>query len=1278
MKKQLKQARLISLAVAAVLALIAGVGAAALLDDTFADSNSQNQDLANNSLRLFNGRANTVRTDAIGSATFDITNAGGSEAFWAFFTNAGQPVTLGVGDKLTVALTFSLTGFQANGADIRFGVLDSMGTRNANNLTGGMNDATFVNDTGYGVQFYASGQGAPFVIGRRAVLSGGNPFNNFGDFPAITTGASGATERQALANDVAYTLSYTIERSGETETRIAAAVTGSGLNNLNYAVIERGAAPETKFDYFGFRVAGPTFATRFKFTRLLVDYTPAAPVITAQPQPANLTVQVGSNVTLAVGASGRALTYQWQKDGQALTGNASALTPVLNLSNVQTGDAGRYVCVVSNAGGSVSSNAAVLQVSSTPVPPAPRITAQPANTTATLGSAAILTVTAAGEGLVYQWFKDGALLAGATNAALTIARAALSDAGNYTVVVSNTSGSVTSAAAVLTVVSALQAVSLAPVDTGICIDAPLTLTFDQDVRVGRSGRIRVYQENGQDDGTLVDTLDLSSPTQSKPVGGSAFNYYPVLVSGRTATIYLRRALENGRGYYVTLEPGVLTDASDAPFAGFSDPSRWRFSTLVFAPPLGATSLTVATDGSGDFCTVQAAIDFVPAGNTRRVVITVRAGIYNEIVYVASNKPFITVRGESREQSIIQYANNANVNAGNARAMFGVDAADFTLETITLVNTTPRGGSQAEAFRGNNQRILLDRVTLKSFQDTLLLQGNAFVTDSYIEGDVDFMWGGGAVFFQRCELRAVTAGYYTQIRNPQGRNGNVYVNCRLTGAPGVTNVYLSRIDPNVFPYSQVIFINNALGPHILPVGWQLNNATVAPNVQFWEYGSTDPEGAPLNVGQRLNVSRQLTAEEAKQWSDPAFVLGGWRPHSLSASPSVVFREQTITAHWSAPSEHAATDWVGMFRAGDADAQPLAKQEVSAASFGGLQFTTPAQSGQYEFRYFRADGMKLATSNAVVAPPAPLRVRRAAPIGFASVNALGQDGTTGGAGGATVTVTTAQEFMTAVARKEPLVIRVNGLLTLPRRMVDVTSDKTILGVGAQSGFTGGGLTVGPDTDDNATEPPAVTVKNVILRNLIFTDLPDDAINIQGGAHHVWIDHCDLSKAYDGLIDIRLGASYVTVSWNRLSEHSKTSLVGSDDSNGPLDIGRLRVTFHHNFFDGTVQRNPRVRFGEPVHIFNNFYLNNIDVGVACFMNSGCLVEGNYFDGLRLPITIQGPTEPGRAVERNNVYVRSGAPVVGGAVREPGEFYRYTLDNPAQIKAIVMLGAGVGKLNF
>src|SRR5436309_665395 len=132
--------------VSLLIPFVAGA-ATTLINDTFADGNSQNQDLPNNSLRIFNGRSATVRTDAVGSTTFDLTNIGtSSEAFWAFFTNSGAPVSLGVGDKVSVAGTFSFTNFSAGAQDIRFGVLNSGGTRNANNLTGGMNDATFAND----------------------------------------------------------------------------------------------------------------------------------------------------------------------------------------------------------------------------------------------------------------------------------------------------------------------------------------------------------------------------------------------------------------------------------------------------------------------------------------------------------------------------------------------------------------------------------------------------------------------------------------------------------------------------------------------------------------------------------------------------------------------------------------------------------------------------------------------------------------------------------------------------------------------------------------------------------------------------------------------------------------------------------------------------------------------------------------------------------------------------------------------------------------------------
>ena len=171
--------------VALALPFVAGAAGTTLLNDSFTDSSSTNQALPN-SVRLFKGRNATLRNDAAGSVTFDMTNTGTSaEGFWGFFTNSGSPVNLNVGDKLSVQGTFSLTGFVGGGQDVRFGVLNSLGTRNTVDLNGGMNEASFAGDTGYALDFFPSGSGNPFVIWRRTLLTGNNPFNSAGDFTAI-------------------------------------------------------------------------------------------------------------------------------------------------------------------------------------------------------------------------------------------------------------------------------------------------------------------------------------------------------------------------------------------------------------------------------------------------------------------------------------------------------------------------------------------------------------------------------------------------------------------------------------------------------------------------------------------------------------------------------------------------------------------------------------------------------------------------------------------------------------------------------------------------------------------------------------------------------------------------------------------------------------------------------------------------------------------------------------------------------------------------------------
>ncbi|HEY0001038.1 MAG TPA: family 16 glycoside hydrolase [Actinoplanes sp.] len=311
----------------------------------------------------------------------------------------------------------------------------------------------------------------------------------------------------------------------------------------------------------------------------------------------------------------------------------------------------------------------------------------------------------------------------------------------------------------------------------------------------------------------------------------------------------------------------------------------------------------------------------------------------------------------------------------------------------------------------------------------------------------------------------------------------------------------------------------------------------------------------------------------------------------------------------------------------------------------------------------------------APPGQCQVADT-PTGFASVTAWGLSGTTGGAGGPSVAVDTAAELLAAIATPGPLTVCVSGVITLPAGMYDVTSDKSIVGVGATAGITGGGLNIGLPVSE-VTEPPADAVHNVIIQNLSFRGASDDSINVQMFSHHVWLDHNDLAQGYDGLIDIKRGSSYVTVSWNHTHNHTKNMLLGHDDANGAQDTGRLMVSYHHNWFDATPQRNPRVRFGEPVHVYNNYYFYNTDTGVACQNNAGCMVEGNYFEDVEEPVTNTYAGPAGRCVARNNVFVgESGAPVCSGTVQEPSTYYSYTLDDPNTVKTIVTAGAGVGKV--
>ncbi len=329
-------------------------------------------------------------------------------------------------------------------------------------------------------------------------------------------------------------------------------------------------------------------------------------------------------------------------------------------------------------------------------------------------------------------------------------------------------------------------------------------------------------------------------------------YYPVIVDGNDVTIVPAHPFEAGKSYSVTIDAGAfLLTGNETPAIG---PGAWQFTVRKSAPIAGAARITVAADGTGDFATVQAALNYIPAGNNTPTTLFIKNGTYNEIISF-TGKNFITFLGEDRKKTILAYANNANFN-GQRGSFNASRCTDLVIANLTLHNTTRKGGSQAEAIilgGTPDAHAIITNVDMYSFQDTLQINGQAYISNCYIEGDVDFMWGTGPCYFENCECTSVNnKGYYTQIRNRDG-HGYVYDHCIFNGKEGIVGNFLGRIDPSVYPKSQVVLLDCTLGSAVAtgrvaagnnsqdaPENCNIGNTTaVIPRASRWTTASVSP-------------------------------------------------------------------------------------------------------------------------------------------------------------------------------------------------------------------------------------------------------------------------------------------------------------------------------------------------------------------------------------------------------------------------------------------------------
>lgn len=284
-------------------------------------------------------------------------------------------------------------------------------------------------------------------------------------------------------------------------------------------------------------------------------------------------------------------------------------------------------------------------------------------------------------------------------------------------------------------------------------------------------------------------------------------------------------------------------------------------------------ITVALDGSGDFTTVQTAID---SANTEKgaVLIYIKKGIYKEKLVIPSSKKGLQLLGEDKDKTIITNDDYSGKPNPNSKRNFGtsdsytllVRADDVRIENVTIENSWCEKG-QAVSLCAKGERFIIKNSRILGCQDTLLTDGDGYYQyyeNCYIEGTTDFIFGPAVAVFQNCIIKSKTNSYITAASTPENQEfGYVFFNCKLIADANATKVFLGR---PWRPYAKTVFIGCNLGSHILPEGWNpWPDERFADKTKTAFYAEYNNKGKGAKTNKRVAWSHQLTKEVAAKYS-----------------------------------------------------------------------------------------------------------------------------------------------------------------------------------------------------------------------------------------------------------------------------------------------------------------------------------------------------------------------------------------------------------------------------
>lgn len=743
------------------------------------------------------------------------------------------------------------------------------------------------------------------------------------------------------------------------------------------------------------------------------------------------------------------------------------------------------------------------------------------------------------------------------------------------------------------------------------------------------------------------------------------------------------------------------------------PSPWQ--PEVLSGKSWRAHVTVALDGSGTHRSLQSAIDAVPlrAAAAERVVIQLKPGVYRERVCVPADKAPISLVGDPADASAVVIvgsayggqAKRAGIDVAHpcqpdlALPIFGtlgsatliVAANDFQAAHLTVANeamesvllgvgyppgASESGGAQGVALTTQADRVQMENVRLIGHQDTLHVRrpgpgrdARVYLHNSLIAGDVDFVFGNATLVINRSVLlnrggrrRPPNGGHVLAPSTPAGvALGFLVTHSSFLAEPltPAANISLGRAwdegvprgtwKAGVSPNGQALIRDSLLGPHLaLQTPWAASTS----RRPFTAHGEQAARMAEFN---NTALGDERLAREVLPPGDGWGAAAGGVKGGAQALPGDVHTVRTRAELLAALRPHS---------------RPRIVQVV-----GRIDLSSDETGRPLGAEHFRDPGFNWVAYEQAYDPATWGKKPLQGPLEEARQRS-------------------------AQRHAEHVTLR-------------VPSRTTLIGVGSDAHLTGGQVLL-------------QKVSDVIVRNIRFSDSYDffpawdpkdntsgewnsglDTLSLRG-AINVWVDHCSFDDGerpdalgrvalgrrmqhHDGLLDITQQSNFVTVSWNRFSAHDKTSLVGSGD--GVLaDAGLLKVTYHHNHWDGVKERAPRVRFGQ-VHLYNNLHTvadaahHGYSVGVG--FQSRVFSQANVWE---TPAAVQA-THLARVFKGDRLSDRgslhNGLPVdllkalqaanpmlalsadVGWTPRTPSN-----LDEAAEVAAKVRAGAGAGRL--